>query len=141
MKTTRVWAALALAVAVSACAPLPPASDENGAAAPPATNAPAPGESGEAAAPATAGAVATLLAQSRSYHASDEYAEAATTLERALRIEPANPWLWLELAKVHVSAGNLPQAEAHARKALSVAGGDTAAREAAEDLLARIAAG
>ena len=135
---------LALAVGAGACAPLPQARDENGAAAPPATNSPPPGEAGqagEAAAPATAGAVAALLAQSRSYQASNDHAGAAATLERAVRIEPANPWLWLELAEVHVAAGNLPQAEAHARKALSVAGGDAAAREAAEDLLARIAAG
>jgi Flp pilus assembly protein TadD len=80
-----------------------------------------------------------LLQESRQYAAAGEYAAAAASLERAVRIEPADPWLWIELAKVHLASGNLPQAESHARKALTLAGQDPAAREAAEDLLNAIA--
>lgn len=77
---------------------------------------------------------AALLEQSRSYSAAGEYSEAAASLERAVRIEPANPWLWLELARVHLATGNTEQAEAHVRKALSLGGTDVAVRNAAERL-------
>lgn len=135
MRTTKAVAALVLAAAVSACAPLPSAPGEGDATAPPVTPGDVPGA---ADAPATAGAVAALLEQSRGYRAAGDHAGAAATLERAVRIEPADPWLWLELAEVHVAAGNLPQARSHAQKARAVAGGDAAAREAADELLARL---
>ena len=94
--------------------------------------------------PASAGShfdrcVCPLFQESRQHVAAGEYPAAAASLERAVRIEPANPWLWLELAKVHFASGNLSQAESHARKALSLAGQDVAAQETAEDLLNAIA--
>ena len=64
---------------------------------------------------------AVLLNQSRSEVAAGDYDAARATLERAVRIAPGDPWLWLELATIHYETGDLRQAEAHARKALSLA--------------------
>jgi cytochrome c-type biogenesis protein CcmH/NrfG len=67
---------------------------------------------------------------------------AAATIERALRIEPDNPLLWIELAKIRHQEGNDSQAENLARKALAMASGDgktqaTAWRVIAESYRAR----
>lgn len=124
---------LLLVVSMAACAPMPVDSDR-----------PAGSESTgtvsqeDRDAASTSAPSAALLQQARSQMAADQYPQAAASLERAIRIEPGNAWLWLELAKVHFASGNLPQAQSHARKAASLAGGDDAARRAADDLLARI---
>jgi predicted Zn-dependent protease len=47
---------------------------------------------------------------------------AGASLERALRIEPRNPWLWLELAQVRLTQGQYAQAITLARKSNSFAG-------------------
>ena len=123
---TRIILPLLLALAVSACAPMPVSREEAPASTPGGrTDVPEPGPS------------AVLLEQGRTQYADGEYPAAAATLERAIRIEPANPWLWIELARVHLATGNGAQAEAHARKALSLAGTDDAARRAAEAVLTR----
>lgn len=44
------------------------------------------------------------------------------SLERALRIEPRNPWLWLQLAQVRLAQGQYAQAITLARKANSFGG-------------------
>lgn len=44
------------------------------------------------------------------------------SLERALRIEPRNPWLWLQLAQVRLAQGQYAQAITLARKSNSFAG-------------------
>lgn len=62
---------------------------------------------------------------------------AVSTVERALRIEPANPLLWIELGKVHQAAKNYAQAESTARKALSLASADLRAQAAAWQLIAQ----
>lgn len=49
---------------------------------------------------------------------------AASTIERAMRIEPNNPLLWIEYSRVRMSEGNYSQAETMARKALMLANGD-----------------
>lgn len=121
-----------LALAISGCARLPAMHGGTGTSAPPST-APSVPEHGSAASTA-------LLEQGRAQLAAHDYEQAASSLERAIRIEPGNPWLWLELAKVHLASGNLPQADSHARKALSLAGHDDAASNAAEKLLRAIAA-
>ncbi|MDX1499192.1 MAG: tetratricopeptide repeat protein [Woeseiaceae bacterium] len=120
------------ALAVAACAPLPVSRDDSGAGAGGDETVSGPGS---ATAP---GPAAVLLAQGRTQLAGGEYPAAAATLERALRIEPGDPWLWLELARVHHVSGDQRQAEAHARKAMSLAGGDRGVRDAAEKLLADI---
>lgn len=129
----RYTALLLIALTTSACAPIPVSRDapaERGA-----TSATPAEERGAAAAPSPS---AVLMQQSRAHLALGEYPEAAASLERAIRIEPGNPWLWLELARVHYAAGDRRQAEAHARKASSLAGTDDAARRAADNLLAAI---
>lgn len=67
-----------------------------------------------------------LVKQGRAQSLKGEYPAAIATLERALRIEPDNPLVWLELGQVHLSAKNPPQAESMARKAIVLATGNPA---------------
>ena len=85
----------------------------------------------------TAEAVSELVASSRTSRASGDYAHALADIERAIRIEPRNPYLWLELGETHLALDDRQQAAATARKAMSVAGADRTAKAAAEDLLER----
>lgn len=62
-----------------------------------------------------------LLTQSRNERRTGDYARAAATLERALRIEPAAPAIWLELARLELAQGRYARAEQLARKAESLA--------------------
>lgn len=48
---------------------------------------------------------------------------AGASLERALRIEPRNPWLWHELAQLRLTQGQYAQAITLAKKSNSFAGG------------------
>ena len=41
---------------------------------------------------------------------------AAVSLDRALRIEPSNPLLWIEIGRLRMDQGNFPQAEAWAAR-------------------------
>jgi tetratricopeptide (TPR) repeat protein len=72
-----------------------------------------------------------LIAQSQSQAAARNYSAAAGSLERALRIEPENPLLWIELGKVRQAEGNFVQAENMGRKAVSMASSAPKARSAA----------
>ncbi len=56
-------------------------------------------------------AVTTLVAQARAEFDAARYPSASAQLERALRIEPRNPWLWYELAQVRMQQGDYAQAE------------------------------
>ena len=47
---------------------------------------------------------------------------AGASLERALRIEPRNPWLWHELAQLRLTQGQYAQAITLAQKSSSFAG-------------------
>jgi Tfp pilus assembly protein PilF len=73
-------------------------------------------------------AVAGLMDSARTDAAAGRLAEAAATLERALRIEPRNPRLWQELARVRLQQGDFPQAESLAQRSNSWAGSDSALR-------------
>ena len=73
-------------------------------------------------------AVAGLMDSARSDAASGRLAEAAATLERALRIEPRNPRLWQELARVRLQQGDFAQAESTAQRSNSWAGSDSGVR-------------
>jgi predicted Zn-dependent protease len=73
---------------------------------------------------------------------SGKYDLAEETIERALRIEPDNPTLWVELGEVWMTEGDAAQADATSRRALSLAAGDrqvqaTAWRLIVESLRAR----
>jgi Tfp pilus assembly protein PilF len=64
----------------------------------------------------------------RADSAAGRLANAAASLERALRIEPRNPRLWQELARVRLKQGDYAQAESTAARSNSWAGGDHALR-------------
>ncbi len=85
----------------------------------------------------TAEAIRELVESGRTSRESGDYPQALAIIERAIRIEPRNPYLWLELGETHLSQGNAQQAAATARKAMSVAGADRVAKMAAEALLER----
>jgi len=91
---------------------------------------PAP-ESAPAPVPAPAienAAIASLMDGARSDVAVGRLANAAASLERALRIEPRNPRLWQELARVRLMQGEYAQAESVAARSNSWAGGDNRLR-------------
>lgn len=120
---------------LSACADLPlnpsPGPAAGGSASAPVEEAEPEAGSG------SAEAVQELVASSRTSRASGDYAHALADIERAIRIDPRNPYLWLELGEIHLSRDDPRQAAATAKKAMSVAGADRAAKAAAEDLLER----
>ena len=78
---------------------------------------------------------ATLLSQARSDRAAGALASAESTIERALRIEPNDPWLWIELGEIKRAAGDSSQAAAMGRKALSLAAGDREVETSARALV------
>jgi len=123
----------------------PPAAPPSGSAQPaPATPAP-PGEATPAlperpAPPARqfrlGAASSALVSQAHTQAASGDFGQAAATLERALRIEPENPLLWIELGRVRLAESNPAQADSMGRKALALATGDAAAQASAWHLIA-----
>jgi len=91
---------------------------------------PAP-ESAPAPVPAPAiesAAIASLMDGARQDVAAGRLANATASLERALRIEPRNPRLWQELARVRLKQGEYAQAESVAARSNSWAGGDNRLR-------------
>jgi len=76
------------------------------------------------------------VTQAHTQSGSGDFAPAAATLERALRIEPDNPLLWIELGRVRLAESNAAQADALGRKALALAIGDAAAQASAWQLIA-----
>ena len=73
-------------------------------------------------------AIAGLMESARADSAAGRLANAAASLERALRIEPRNPRLWQELARVRLKQGQFAQAESVAARSNSWAGEDKALR-------------
>lgn len=73
-------------------------------------------------------AVAGLMDGASADAAAGRFANAAATLERALRIEPRNPRLWQELARVRLKQGDYAQAESVAARSNSWAGDDSGLR-------------
>ncbi len=112
----------------------------------PGTHAPAPGSpvppsaSGPAPPPPRqfhlGPAASALVAQAHQQAAAGDTPQAAATLERALRIEPENPLVWIELGRVRLAENNAAQADAMGRKALTLASGDPAAQSSAWHLVA-----
>jgi Tfp pilus assembly protein PilF len=81
-------------------------------------------------------AIACLMETARADAASGNLTAAAASLERALRIEPRNPRLWHELARMRLRQGQFAQAESMAARSNSWAGSDSALRAANESLIA-----
>ena len=65
-----------------------------------------------------------LVTQAQAQRKRGDLPGATVSLERALRIEPRNPLLWIEMARLRMDQRNYPQAESMARKALSMSIGD-----------------
>src|SRR5574341_238722 len=85
---------------------------------------PAPGSP----APVETAAVASLMHGARADAAAGRLVNAAASLERALRLEPRNPRLWQELARVRLMQGDYEQAESVAARSNSWAGADSRLR-------------
>jgi len=81
-------------------------------------------------------AAQSLVAQAHAQVARGELPGASTTLDRALRIEPQNPLLWIEVARLRLAENDAHQAEACGRKALALSSGDPNARAQAGRVLA-----
>jgi predicted Zn-dependent protease len=150
-------ASIAVLSLLSACTVVrpPPTFGQPGAPAPPpapgaqtspvpaeeqATPVPTPGvEGGQPAAPKQfrlGTAASALVAQSHQQASGGNYQAAGATLERALRIEPENPLLYIELGQVRIQEGNAPQADGFGHKALALATGDPQAQAQAWRLIA-----
>jgi hypothetical protein len=83
------------------------------------------------------GAAATaLVAQAHRQAAGGDPQLAISSIERALRIEPDNPLLWIELGEIHESAGRFEQAGGIGHKALQLSTGDPHAQSASWHLIA-----
>jgi tetratricopeptide (TPR) repeat protein len=153
MPVTPAWgrllpAAIAAAALAACTAPAPrpfppgaPAPPNNPAPVPPAPPPPtaAPPERPRAPPPKQfrLGTAATaLVARAHDQAHAGDYAGAGITLERALRIEPDNPLVWIEYGRVELDSGDAVQADAMGRKALQLATGDPAALSAAWHLVA-----
>jgi predicted Zn-dependent protease len=76
-----------------------------------------------------------LVQQAHTQEHAAAFAPAATTIERALRIEPENPLLWIELGQIRLSENNPTQADAMGHKALALATGDPQAQASAWHLI------
>src|SRR5258706_14072361 len=111
----RLSCALALSALVSACASAP--RPEPG----PPPPSPYPLSSpGHAESPA----IASLMDSARADTTGGRLANAAASLERALRIEPRNPRLWQELSRVRPLPRAYLQAQSRAARSNSPAGND-----------------
>jgi tetratricopeptide (TPR) repeat protein len=81
-------------------------------------------------------ATGALVTQARKQANSGAYEPAAATIERALRIEPENPLLWIELGQIRLGEGNASQANSMGHKALALATGDAQAQASSWHLIA-----
>ena len=69
-------------------------------------------------------AVAMLLNQANEQRQAGQPEQAAASLERALKIEPSNAWLWHRLAQVRLEQGRYSEVAALAARSNSFARGD-----------------
>jgi tetratricopeptide (TPR) repeat protein len=159
-------AVLCLALAASGCALEPFRSGKPGAssgqgapqggsapvlASPPVITPPGPGEEPVIAAPPPAGlprdrprvpaatlgpASKALVGQAQAQRKKGDLPGATVTLERALRIEPNNPLLWVEMGRLRMDQRDYAQAEGMGRKALAMSVGDDRTQSSAWQLIA-----
>lgn len=81
-------------------------------------------------------ATRSLVTQARAQVAHGDLPAASSTLDRALRIEPNNPLLWIELGRLRLAESDAHQAEGCGRKALALASGDRGTQAQSGRLLA-----
>ncbi len=77
-----------------------------------------------------------LVNQAHAQAKSGDFGQASATIERALRIEPENPLLWIELGRMRLEAADPDQADSMGHKALALGTGDPAAQASAWRLIA-----
>jgi Tfp pilus assembly protein PilF len=81
-------------------------------------------------------ATRSLVTQARTLMSHGDFDAASSTLDRALRIEPNNPLLWIERGRLRLAESDAHQAEGCGRKALVLASGDPGTQKQAGQLLA-----
>jgi hypothetical protein len=86
-------------------------------------------------------AVKTLLQQAELQREGGDLTNAAATLERALRIEPKNAYVWNRLAHVRAQQGQGAMAAELAAKSNHFAGGDESLKRDNANLIARASRG
>ena len=133
--------ALAAAIPLGACsllAPHPPSGQ-------PPSNQPSPGQPSPYQPPSSppparenhlSPATRSLVTHARAQVTNGDLPAASSTLDRALRIEPNSPLLWIELGRLRLAESDAHQAEGCARKALVLASGDRDAQAQSGRLLA-----
>jgi Flp pilus assembly protein TadD len=114
--------------------PAAPPSAEPGAV--PAPTTPLPHERPRTAPASLSPASKSLVAQAQAQRKKGDLPGATAALERALRIEPNNPLLWIEMGRLRMDQRNYPQAESMGRKALSMSVGDSRTQSSAWLLIA-----
>ena len=102
----------------------------------PAPSIPVPRERPKVAPATLSPASKALVAQAQTQRKKGDLPGAAGSLDRALRIEPNNPLLWIEMGRLRMDQRNYAQAESMGRKALSMAVGDNRTQSAAWQLIA-----
>ena len=98
--------------------------------------APLPRERPKVAAATLGPASTALVSQAQSQRKRGDFPGATVSIERAMRIEPNNPLLWIEMGRLRMDQGNFPQAESMGRKALSMSVGDDRTQSLAWQLIA-----
>ena len=88
-------------------------------------------------APPQNAATTALLAESRAASDAGDFDVAVVSLERALRIDPNDARLWIELAEAQWQLGNEEQAATLAQKAVTLAGDNSAIERRAARLQTR----
>jgi uncharacterized protein HemY len=81
-------------------------------------------------------ATRSLVTQARALVTRGDLDGASSTLDRALRIEPNNPLVWIEVGRLRLAENDAHQAESCARKALALASGDRVTQGQAGRVLA-----
>ncbi len=82
-------------------------------------------------------AVVALLDEAEVYASRGDGDQAAATIERALRIEPKNPWLWHRLAVIRMQQGRYSEAIDLAARSSSLANGDARLIEGNQQVIDR----
>lgn len=98
---------------------------------------PLPAATQPAAPPPANPAVVALLDQAAAQGRSGHVDQAAAALERALRIQPDNGWLWHRLAAVRLQQQRYSETVELATKSNALARGDTKLIQANQDLIAK----
>jgi len=98
--------------------------------------APPPKERPRAPAAKLSPASQALVTQAQAQRKKGDLPGATVALDRALRIEPNNPLLWIEMGRLRMDQRNYPQAENMGRKALAMSVGDDRTQSMAWQLIA-----